>query len=183
MIVEKALEAQKLKKPDFTVITHWHWDHTFGMHHISGSSIAHNKTNEFLGKEKTKLFDKAYLDFLKNDDKCFGKEYENNKKVVIVQADIQFQESLALNLGRMTAKIFHTESPHSDDTVLIYIPEEKILFLGDATSEDFFNDGFMDKEKLWALINLIEKIDCKFCILSHTEPLTKSGLLYYLKSI
>ncbi|WP_312501866.1 MBL fold metallo-hydrolase [Lacrimispora sp.] len=80
----KALEAQKLKKPDFTVITHWHWDHTFGMHRISGLSIAHNKTNEFLGKEKTKIFDKAYLDFLKNDDKCFGKEYKNNKKVVIV---------------------------------------------------------------------------------------------------
>jgi glyoxylase-like metal-dependent hydrolase (beta-lactamase superfamily II) len=179
----KALEAQKLKKPDFTVITHWHWDHTFGMHRISGLSIAHNKTNEFLGKEKTKIFDKAYLDFIKNDDKCFGKEYKNNKKVVIVQADIRFQESLSLNLGRMTAKIFHAESPHSDDTVLIYIPEEKILFLGDATSEDFFNDGFMDKEKLLALIYLIEKTDCKFCILSHTEPLTKTDLLYYLKSI
>lgn len=28
------LEEDGLKKPDFTVITHWHYDHTFGMYHI-----------------------------------------------------------------------------------------------------------------------------------------------------
>ncbi|HGD3882377.1 TPA: MBL fold metallo-hydrolase [Streptococcus agalactiae] len=44
----KSLEIEDLKKPDFTVITHWHWDHTFGMHKIHGLSIAHHKTNEFL---------------------------------------------------------------------------------------------------------------------------------------
>lgn len=26
-----AFEAAGLKLPDMTVITHWHWDHTFGM--------------------------------------------------------------------------------------------------------------------------------------------------------
>ncbi|NFI22422.1 MBL fold metallo-hydrolase [Clostridium botulinum] len=123
------------------------------------------------------------MGFSKNDDKCFGREYKNDKKVAIIQSDIQFQESLSLNLGRMTAKIFHAVPPHSDDTVLIYILEEKMLSLGDAISEGFFNDGFMDKEKLRELINLIEKTDCKFCVLSHAEPLTKLDLLYYLKSI
>lgn len=101
----------------------------------------------------------------------------------MVLSDIQFTKDLVLNLGGMTAKIFHTESPHSEDTVLIYIPEEKILFLGDSTSEDFFNDGYMDKDKLKSLINVIESIDCKYCILSHAYPLTKSNLLHYLKSI
>lgn len=46
-----ALETKGLKKPDFTVITHWHWDHTFGMHHIHGLSIAHCKTNVMLENE------------------------------------------------------------------------------------------------------------------------------------
>ena len=43
-----ALAEADLKKPDITVITHWHWDHTFGMHHIHGLSAAHMKTNEML---------------------------------------------------------------------------------------------------------------------------------------
>ena len=179
----KSLAIKGLKKPDFTVITHWHWDHTFGMHHIHGLSIAYYKTNEFLNNERAKLSDQAYIQFLKRDDECFGREYEDNKSIIVVPSDIQFEKELTLNLGGMTARIFHAESPHSEDTVLIHIPEEKVLFLGYSTSEDFFNGGYMDKNKLKALINVIEGIDCRYCILSHTDPLTKSDLLLYLKSI
>lgn len=179
----KALEVAGLKKPDFTIITHWHWDHTFGMHHIHGLSIAHNRTNEFLDIERAKLSDSAYIQFLKENDECFSREYEDNKKIDAVLSDIQFEKELTVNLGGMTAKIFHAESPHSEDTVLIYVPEEKVLFLGDSTSEDFFNDSYMDREKLEKLINLIEGTDCQYCILGHADPLTKCELLYYLKSI
>lgn len=178
-----SLDTEGLRKPDFTVITHWHWDHTFGMHHIHGLSIAYYKTNEFLNNERAKLTDQAYIRFLKKDDVYLGREYADNKSIIVVPSDIQFEKELFINLGGMTARIFHTVSPHSEDTVLIYIPEERILFLGDSTSEDFYNDGYMDKEKLAALTNLIESIDCKYCILGHADPLTKSDLLDYLKSI
>jgi glyoxylase-like metal-dependent hydrolase (beta-lactamase superfamily II) len=178
-----SLEIEELKKPDFTVITHWHWDHTFGMYHINGLSIAHKKTNEFLKKERMKLSDSSHIDFLKKDDACFAKEYADIQKVIIALSDIQFDTELTLNLGGITAKIFHVESPHSEDTVLIFVPEERILFLGDSTSEDFFNNGYMDHNKLKMLINVIESIDCQYCILSHTDPLTKSELLDYLKTI
>lgn len=120
---------------------------------------------------------------MKKDDVYLGREYADNKSIIVVTSDIQFKKELFINLGGMTARIFHTVSPHSEDTVLIYIPEERILFLGDSTSEDFYNDGYMDKEKLSALTSLIESIDCKYCILGHADPLTKSYLLDYLKSI
>lgn len=179
----QSLEAEGFKKPDVTVITHWHWDHTFGMHRIHGLSIAHCKTNAFLEREKARLSDDAYLQFLKKDDECLNREYDENREIVIALPDIQFRNELTLNLGGMTARVFHAESPHSEDTVLIYVPEEKILFLGDSTSEDFYNDGYMDRGKLNSLIKLIESHDCDYCILSHTEPLTKTDLLQYLKSI
>ena len=38
----------------------------------------------------------------------------------------------------------------------------------------------MDREKLSAVIHMIEKIDCKYCILSHCEPWEKEELLPYL---
>lgn len=179
----QSLEAEGFRKPDVTVLTHWHWDHTFGMHRIHGLSIAHCKTNAFLEREKARLSDDAYLQFLKKDDECLNREYDGNREIVIALPDIQFRNELTLNLGGMTARVFHAESPHSEDTVLIYVPEEKILFLGDSTSEDFYNDGYMDRGKLNSLIKLIESHDCDYCILSHTEPLTKTDLLQYLKSI
>ncbi len=179
----RALETQGLRKPDLTAITHWHWDHTFGMHHIHGLSIAHCKTNELLNLERKKLSDNTYVEFLKKEDICFSREYANHQKVVAVSSDIEFGETLTVNLGRMTARLLHVESPHSEDTVVIYIPEEKILFLGDATSEDFFHDGYMDTDKLQSLVRFIENSHCRHCLLSHTDPLTKSDLLDYLKSI
>ena len=57
------------------------------------------------------------------------------------------------------------------------------MFLGDSTSEDFFNDCHMDKDKLKSLTHMIESMDCKYCILSHCEPLLKEDLLAYLNSI
>lgn len=38
----RAIEEEQFNEPDFTVITHWHYDHTFGMHAINGISIAHD---------------------------------------------------------------------------------------------------------------------------------------------
>ena len=179
----KAIESKRFPKPNFTLITHWHYDHTFGMHAIAGISIAHNKTNRFLKVQQEQAMTPGYIEILKKEDVHFRKEYIGQNKLNIVLSDISFSDKLTLDLGGITAQIFHTDSPHSEDTVCVYVPEEKVLFLGDSTSEDFFNGGYMDKNKLQSLIQMIQSTDCEYCILSHCEPLVKEDLLFYLKSI
>lgn len=175
-----ALEAAGLKLPDMTVITHWHWDHTFGMHHIHGLSAAHVKTNEMLKQERIRLADSAYADALKEEDPCLKQEYADGREIVAMPSDIAFTDKMTLKLGGLTADIFHAVSPHSEDAVLVYVPEEKVLFLGDSTCGDFYNGGYMDKGRLKTLVRTIERMDCRYCILSHAGPLTKKELLDYL---
>ncbi len=74
----EALKMNDFGEPDFTVITHWHYDHTFGLHATKGVSIAHQNTNLFLREQQSKAQDRSYIDFLKWDDVCFGKEYANS---------------------------------------------------------------------------------------------------------
>ena len=179
----EAIEEVHFKKPDFTVITHWHYDHTFGMHAIDGISIAHDKTNEFLKEQQEKAKDAGYIETLKKEDVYFRKEYCGQNKLNIVLSDLSFSDKMTLDLGGITARIFHAVSPHSEDTVCVYVPEEKVLFLGDSTSEDFFNNGYMDKDKLNSLIQTIQSVDCDYCMLSHCEPLRKEELLTYLYSL
>lgn len=179
----RAIEAEELDKPDFTVITHWHYDHTFGMHAINGISIACDKTNEFLKDQQEQAKDLNYIEVLKKEDAHFRKEYCRQDKLSIILSDITFSDKMTLELGGITAQIFHTISLHSEDTTCVYVPEEKVLFLGDSTSEDFFNDGYMDKDKLHSLIQTIQLTDCNYCILSHCEPLSKEELLAYLRTI
>ena len=49
------LEKEGLPLPSITVFTHWHWDHTFGMHAANGLSIANEKTNGHLAEWKDKI--------------------------------------------------------------------------------------------------------------------------------
>lgn len=179
----QSLSEFDLAKPDFTAITHWHYDHTFGMPWIHGVSLAHKTTNEFLKIEKKKLVQSDYFDFLKREDPFFAREYKTDDLLHIVLSDIQFQDELVLDCGGVSAKIFYTQSPHSEDTVCIYVLEEKVLFLGDATSEDFFNNGYLDLLKLKKLMKMIENTECEYCVLSHAAPLKKAELLSYLESI
>lgn len=44
----RLLGAAGLPLPDFTAITHWHFDHTLGMAHIHGASVASQATNAHL---------------------------------------------------------------------------------------------------------------------------------------
>ena len=39
------LRKEGLPLPSLTVITHWHWDHTFAMHAANGLTIANKTTN------------------------------------------------------------------------------------------------------------------------------------------
>ena len=41
-----ALGAAGLPLPSLTAITHWHWDHTFGMHAVEGKTVLCAKPRE-----------------------------------------------------------------------------------------------------------------------------------------
>ena len=183
MYKRQSLTRQGHPLPDLTVLTHWHYDHTFGLHAAQGLSIAHQRTNEFLRQQKRLAQSGHYMEQLKTEDPHFRLEYAGQDTLHIQLAELTFTNMLTLDLGQLTARIFHTVSPHSEDSTCIYIPEEKILFLGDATSEDFFNNGYMDRAKLARLIDTILATDCALCVLSHCEPLPKADLLAYLESL
>ena len=179
----QALTEEGLSSPQFTVLTHWHYDHTYGMHAVDGVTIACQATNVALRTQQQLTKVETYFDALKEEDKHFAQEYANQANPTIVLADIAFNSQMFIDLGGVTAEIYHTTAPHSEDCVCVYVPEEGVLFLGDATSEDFFNGGYMDIEKLRTLIAMIEQTPCNYCVLSHCEPLQKEALLAYLQTL
>lgn len=115
----KGIKECGFTEPDFTVITHWHYDHTFGMHAIKGSSIAHKNTNQFLQEQKDKAQNRNYINELKADDIHFQKEYEGKDEVDIVLSDVQFKIHLTKR----------THFSHKVNTIALYTKgiKEKII--------------------------------------------------------
>lgn len=169
------LKENKLPLPDLTILTHWHRDHSFGLHAINGISIALNKTNKELIDIKD---NKEYIKELLNTNPYFALEFKN-QEIIIEKADIEFKDNLDIDLGNLKVKAFHITSSHSDDSVLIYIPEDKVLFLGDSIS-GVYPSWEKDYEKFNIFKETIKEIDFEVAIGSHWLPFSKQELLMEL---
>ena len=176
----KLLEKEGLPLPGLTVLTHWHWDHTFGMHQIHGKSLASDKTDRKLRELAEELTPEKKKKFVRSDI-CIRREYANNLPVIVVPADETFQGRKMIDLGNLQVEIFEAPSPHTQDTTLVYIQSDQVLFLGDATLGEF-PSWKMDKEKVKALIHVIEKMKTDTCVIGHWFPASKEEILTELKA-
>lgn len=188
-LYRQCLDELGLPAPDYVAITHWHWDHTFAMHAVPGITIAGRLTNEQLSKVMTwEWTDEAMQSRLcSGEDIAFCDthirlEYPDRNMIKVKTADIEFDQQLTLDLGSITAQLIHIGGPHSEDSVVIYIPEEKVLFLGDSDGGDFYHmGGKYDKEKLNTFLQFLKGLDFMICIDGHDTPATKEELLAYME--
>lgn len=174
----KELKAANLPKPDFTALTHWHWDHTLGLPAVSGLVIAEARTNELLREERKRLESPAYEKRLRKSYIFVDEEFPHVPIPTIRTGEIEFRDHLTLYMGNVTTELFYVEAPHTPDSTLIYIPEDKVLFLGDVSLSSF-ETGRMDREKMNALLETVRGLDCDIVLLGHEGLLSKEDFLYY----
>lgn len=162
------LEKENLPLPCLTVLTHWHWDHTFGMHAVNGLTLANEKTNNHLAEWKNKIEKNGPAEFFTLHE-SIRKEYSENKEVIVKLADIVYSGEMSLDLGDCTVKVIQSEAPHTDDSTLVYIENDKTLFVGDATGDDFFT-GIKGAALSRKLAETIKTINPAICMEGHWVP-------------
>ena len=118
----RALEEENLPLPSLTVLTHWHWDHTFGIHAVHGLCLAGERTNGYLRQAREKLQREGAEAFLSLDERIRA-EYRGGRPMVITGADLVFSGEMLLDLGNCPVRVFEAEAPHTDDSALICLPE------------------------------------------------------------
>ena len=100
------IEELNFKLPDYVAITHWHWEHSYGMHAVTGKTIACEITNEQLKvMAKWQWTDEAMKKrLLTGEDIEFAdtnirKEYKALQDIKVGPADIVFKSDLEIDLG------------------------------------------------------------------------------------
>ena len=99
-------------------------------------------------------------------DPSIRKEYAGGRPVVIVPADIVFENRMVLDPGGVSVCLTTCISPHTDDTTLVYVCEDKTLFLGDSTCEEF-RTGKKDRALCGKLSDTIRGINPEICLEGH----------------
>jgi len=175
--------------PDYILITHWHWDHVFG---LSGSlipTICSKLTQDKLIEMSDWKWDDASMKkrLLTGDDIEFCDlniriEYANPLDIRVRKADIIFDKELQFNIGDRTCLLYHIDNDHSLDSIVIFIPEDKVLFLGDIISPDYHHgDAHYTKHKFNHLVQKLFEFDFEYAIHGHTEVFSRETLkLFFL---
>ena len=171
----EAIEKEGLPLPKLTVLTHWHWDHTFGMHCINGLSIANGLTNKHLREIREKVEKYGVHEFLDLHE-SIRYEYADNRPVKIVTSDIEFSGEAIIDIGGCKVRAFQVPSPHTDDSTLVEVVDEKVLFIGDAACGSF-PDWNKDQVITRELADIIDATGVDCCIEGHWTPHSRADYL------
>lgn len=183
------LKEQDLPLPSYAILTHSHWDHSFGATYTNVPLITSFKTNEYLKQMSSWVWNEASLAtrVANNLDTRYSAEvlkkvYPNLADIQIKTADLTKLAEFSLNLGGVIVHAIPSDNSHSDDALLIYVKDEKILFLGDSHCKNYeIRPVRFYKEKLRTYIDTIEKIDFEVAVPGHGNTMTKKELIQTLE--
>lgn len=181
----KKLKKNNLPMPKYSIITHHHWDHCFGLIHTNTHSYGLSKTNEEIIKYDT-LIKEIGIKYLIKEKiiPLFSKdhlllEYKHKlKSIRLSTISKTFDNNLAID----NLLLFRFPSNHTDDTLAILDKEDSILYLGDALCGKIIDFDFIsDINILNEQYDLINSLDFKIAIESHQSPKTKEEILEKLQ--
>lgn len=178
------LQKRGVPNPDLVVLTHWHWDHIFGLSALPDTvSIASKETEREMEKLIPFSWSDEAIDERVNEGleiefcaKAIKEEYTNHRNIKITLPDITIEKRAEINLGDVTCIVQQVGGDHAADSVIVYIKEEKILFLGDCIYPRMYAEKvhYTISETL-RLLDVLETFDAETFIPSHQQPISKEA--------
>lgn len=175
------LSKQGINPPNYAVLTHWHWDHVFGMSALECPVIAHEETAQNIQRMMTLDYSDENLPTLVagGHEVEFTREHmlielndKQRRNLALRPADMTFTDSLSLHLGDVTCNIQHVGGDHASDAVVIYIPEDKILFLGDCFYYTVYQEPrHYTRAEIFPLIEKLSAFSAETFVLGHANLL------------
>ena len=171
----RALEEAGLPLPALTVLTHWHWDHTFALHAVRGLTLANALTNRHLRECRDRIAQNGPAEFLALHE-SIRREYAGDRPVKVVPAHLEFTGEMALDPGGCPVRVCQSPAPHTDDSTLVEVTGEKVLFTGDAAGGPF-PGGKKDPAPALELAAAIRASGAETCLEGHWIPCTKADTI------
>lgn len=215
------LKERGLPDPGWVGITHWHWDHCYGLsafvnhggddeasvhegdetsEHEGDEAVDHGGrrrpfsiacrlTNDALARMRRWAWDDESMrrrietgEDIAFCDEHIRKEYPDRSKILVSTADLVFDNWLSIDLGGITCILIRVGGSHSEDSVVVHVPEERVVFVGDAISPDLHHGpAKYDRVLLAALIDRLERLDFETCVPGHDDPWSRDEVFAYLR--
>lgn len=176
----QAVADAGLPEPNSAILSHWHWDHSFGMEALTIPFAAHRDTAKYIERMMAYDYADEGLDELVKQ----GIEVEFTRECMTIELDDTQRRNLKLrqpgfifdkmhnyNLGNISCEVLHVGGDHSADSCVMYIPEDKVLFMGDCFYFTVYEEPRHYTSKILGLIEQLETFDAEKFIIGHSNEL------------
>lgn len=187
------LEIEKLNVPPvkYVVITHAHWDHFLGMNEFDATVLVNSQTNEIIKEWQSLSYNDSSLQkYVATNQmsamcmKIIQNDIPNRDSFKLKSPDIIFENTLTIDLGNKVCILEKIKSTHTDDSTIINIPDEKVVFLGDCAYGTTTNSLFHYKQSLLLpMIKDIQKYDAEMFLLGHESICDSNEMNIYWKEL
>ena len=104
------------------------------------------------------------------------REYPRLGEIAVCPAAVELEGSLTLDLGGVRCQLLCQENPHAPDGLLVYVPQEGLVVLGDADCGDFYRlGGGYAPGPTRALARRLSAWDFQWALPGHSGPESKEG--------
>jgi glyoxylase-like metal-dependent hydrolase (beta-lactamase superfamily II) len=121
------------------IYTHHHWDHTYGACEFDLPVIAHVRCRTYLQAESHKPWSQEYLQEEIRRDPRLTASYQARAHAIedwnsfrIVLPEELFDQALSIDLDELVLELEHVGGEHADDSIIIRLPQDGVMFLGDC---------------------------------------------------
>ena len=104
------------------------------------------------------------------------------EQIRVALPTVIFSEQMTLDLGNCTCVLQHVTSAHARDTVIVWVQEEQMVFLGDAVYQELVVDTWLERPaKLRQLIRELETLEFQLAQPAHQKAMSKTELLAWFQ--
>ncbi|MHA1155103.1 MAG: MBL fold metallo-hydrolase [Candidatus Heimdallarchaeota archaeon] len=164
--IMKSLIKEKYKKSvKYLLVTHYHWDHTYGLPPFSDSII--------IGSEE----------LMKILQKINANHRQQNKDGIILP-DITFNEKLVIHDANLAVEFYYCGGGHTKCSSFAYFPDEKVLFTGDLLFAKIFpwaGDPTTDPDQWMVVFEKMLQLDFEHVVPGHGPVVGRDEIKKHLE--
>ncbi len=162
------------------IYTHSHWDHVFGAMVFGAPAIGHELARKQLSEMANRSWNNNYVQeeiqrapARETSLRAMMRAMEDWRNFRIVQPELVLSQNLTLYVDGTTLDIEHVVSNHSPDSVVVRLPESRIMFVGDCFYQPPAYLGLPQETLDYALMRQLIREDIDLYVDGHSEPMTR----------
>jgi len=165
------IKAVSDKPIRYVVNTHSHLDHSLGnadFIRLGAVVVSHTNCKKNARAEASTILQKA---------KNYGLTDEMMQGTKVAEASLTFTNKMEIDLGDRIVELIYAGSSHTDGSILVYVPDTKVLFAGDILFTNFHPNMRDADVKNWiSVLDHISTLDAVSIIPGHGPLSTKKDV-------